>query len=89
MWCYPCRSQGYSEQTEVGERVKVLKCPKTGEYIMLMHTDNLQYKDPVIVMLLPTKLMEPTHFRGLYYLMDSQSVDGIWGLSRIQTAAAI
>lgn len=32
----------------VGERVKVMKCPKTGEYVMLMHADNMDYKDPYI-----------------------------------------
>lgn len=32
----------------VGERVKVMKCPKTGEYVMLMHADDLGYKDPYI-----------------------------------------
>lgn len=30
----------------VGERVKVMKCPATGEYVMYMHADNMQYKDP-------------------------------------------
>lgn len=30
----------------VGERPKVLKCPSTGEYIMIMHSDNMRYKDP-------------------------------------------
>lgn len=30
----------------VGERVKVMRCPKTGEYVMFMHSDNQQYKDP-------------------------------------------
>lgn len=30
----------------VGERPKVLKCPSTGEYIMIMHTDDKRYKDP-------------------------------------------
>ena len=29
----------------IGERPKVMKCPKTGEYIMYMHTDDLKYKD--------------------------------------------
>ena len=32
----------------VGERPKVLKCPATGEYVMLMHSDNLRYKDPCV-----------------------------------------
>ena len=32
----------------IGERVKVLRCPSTGRYVMLMHTDDLRYCDPVI-----------------------------------------
>lgn len=32
----------------VGERVKVMKCPETGEYIMLMHADDMSYNDPYI-----------------------------------------
>lgn len=30
----------------VGERPKVLKSPTTGEYVMIMHSDNMRYKDP-------------------------------------------
>lgn len=32
----------------VGERVKVMKCPATGEYIMFMHADDMGYNDPYI-----------------------------------------
>ena len=32
----------------VGERPKVLKCSQTGEFVMLMHTDDLRYKDPCV-----------------------------------------
>lgn len=32
----------------VGERVKVMKCPSTGEYVMYMHSDDMSYKDPYI-----------------------------------------
>lgn len=32
----------------VGERVKVMKCPRTGEYVMYMHADDMEYKDPYI-----------------------------------------
>lgn len=32
----------------VGERVKVMKCPSTGEFVMYMHADDMQYKDPQI-----------------------------------------
>lgn len=30
----------------VGERVKVMKCPSTGEYVMYMHADDTSYRDP-------------------------------------------
>lgn len=30
----------------VGERPKVLRCPASGEYVMIMHTDDKKYKDP-------------------------------------------
>lgn len=32
----------------VGERVKVMKCPSTGEFVMFMHADDMGYKDPYI-----------------------------------------
>lgn len=32
----------------VGERPKVMKCPKTGEFIMYMHSDNAAYKDQAV-----------------------------------------
>ena len=32
----------------VGERVKVMKCASTGEFIMFMHADDRGYKDPYI-----------------------------------------
>lgn len=32
----------------VGERVKVMKCPFTGEFVMFMHADDMGYKDPYI-----------------------------------------
>ena len=40
--------EGILGPNRVGERVKVMKCPKTGEYIMLMHADDMGYKDPYI-----------------------------------------
>lgn len=44
----PVQSEGRLSKDKVGERPKVLKNPKTGEYIMFMHTDDLNYKDPVV-----------------------------------------
>jgi hypothetical protein len=32
----------------VGERVKVMKCPETGDFVMYMHTDDLKYTDPQV-----------------------------------------
>lgn len=32
----------------IGERVKVMKCPTTGEYVMYMHCDDMGYYDPHI-----------------------------------------
>lgn len=42
----PMQASGLMGPERVGERVKVLKNPKTGEYVMFMHSDNLKYKDP-------------------------------------------
>lgn len=42
----PVQPGGILGPNRVGERVKVMKCPKTGEYVMLMHADSTNYKDP-------------------------------------------
>lgn len=44
----PVQPDGILGPNRVGERVKVMRCPSTGEYIMLMHADDLKYKDPHI-----------------------------------------
>lgn len=44
----PMQKDGIMGPNRVGERVKVMKCPQTGEYVMYMHSDNLKYKDPYI-----------------------------------------
>lgn len=44
----PVQKDGILGPNRVGERVKVMKCPKTGEYVMLMHADDLKYNDPHI-----------------------------------------
>jgi hypothetical protein len=48
----------------VGERPKVLRCPATGEYVMLMHTDNLQYKDPCTCYATSQAITGPYEFQG-------------------------
>lgn len=40
--------EGILGPNRVGERVKVMKCPATGEYVMYMHADDMGYKDPYI-----------------------------------------
>ena len=44
----PVQKDGILGPNRVGERVKVMRCPKTGEYVMLMHADDLKYNDPHI-----------------------------------------
>ena len=42
----PVQPDGLLSPNRVGERVKVMKCPSTGEYIMYMHCDDMKYNDP-------------------------------------------
>ncbi len=44
----PMQPNGILGPNRVGERVKVMKCPSTGEYVMYMHADDMGYKDPYI-----------------------------------------
>ncbi|CAD0002398.1 family 43 glycosylhydrolase [Flavobacterium salmonis] len=44
----PVQKSGKLGPNRIGERPKVMKCPKTGEYIMYMHTDDLKYKDQAV-----------------------------------------
>ncbi len=44
----PVQNNGLMGPNRIGERVKVMKCPTTGEFVMYMHSDNLQYNDPNI-----------------------------------------
>lgn len=48
----------------VGERPKVLRCPKTGEYVMLMHSDDLRYKDPCTCYATSKNITGPYTFKG-------------------------
>jgi hypothetical protein len=44
----PTQPNGLLGPNRVGERVKVMKCPETGEFVMYMHADDRKYKDPHI-----------------------------------------
>lgn len=48
----------------VGERPKVMKCPKTGEFIMFMHADTLTYKDQFVGYAVSKKIKGPYQFKG-------------------------
>lgn len=40
--------EGILGPDRIGERVKVMKCPATGEFVMYMHCDDMKYTDPHI-----------------------------------------
>lgn len=44
----PVQKDGRLGPNRVGERPKVMKSPKTGEFVMFMHTDDIKYKDPCV-----------------------------------------
>ncbi|HKJ40478.1 MAG TPA: family 43 glycosylhydrolase [Sunxiuqinia sp.] len=44
----PQQKEGLLGPDRIGERVKVMKCPETGEFVMYMHTDDRKYNDPHI-----------------------------------------
>lgn len=44
----PQQPSGLLGPNRIGERVKVMKCPETGEFVMYMHTDDTKYNDPHI-----------------------------------------
>jgi hypothetical protein len=44
----PVQSDGLLGPNRVGERVKVMRCPHTGEFVMFMHADDRKYTDPLI-----------------------------------------
>ena len=44
----PVQADGRLGPDRVGERPKVMKCPKTGEFVMFMHTDDSRYTDPAV-----------------------------------------
>lgn len=48
----------------IGERVKVMKCPKTNEYVMFMHTDDSGYKDQCVGYATSKNVAGPYTFKG-------------------------
>ncbi|MCC9064752.1 family 43 glycosylhydrolase [Flavobacterium piscisymbiosum] len=60
----PVQRSGKLGPNRVGERVKVMKSPKTGEYVMYMHADTLTYKDQFVGYAVSKKIKGPYEFKG-------------------------
>lgn len=60
----PVQDTGKLGPDRVGERVKVMKCPTTGEYVMYMHADTLGYTDPFVGYATSQTITGPYTFRG-------------------------
>ncbi|HEX7906007.1 MAG TPA: family 43 glycosylhydrolase [Chitinophagaceae bacterium] len=60
----PVQQAGKLGPDRVGERVKVMKCPATGEYIMYMHVDTLGYKDQFVGYATSKAITGPYQFQG-------------------------
>jgi hypothetical protein len=60
----PVQKSGKLGVNSVGERCKVMKCPKTGEYVMYMHADTLTYKDQFVGYAISKKITGPYEFKG-------------------------
>ncbi len=60
----PQQPSGKLGINRVGERPKVLKCPKTGEYVMFMHVDTLGYKDQFVGYATSKTITGPYVFHG-------------------------
>jgi len=60
----PVQKSGKLGPSRIGERVKVMKCPKTGEFVMYMHADTLTYKDQFVVYAVSKQITGPYEFKG-------------------------
>ena len=60
----PVQVSGALGPNSVGERVKVMKCHKTGEFVMYMHSDSLGYKDQYVGYATSANITGPYKFKG-------------------------
>lgn len=60
----PVQNSGRLAANRVGERAKVMKCPKTGEFVMFMHTDSTNYKDQCVGYAISKTITGPYVFKG-------------------------
>ena len=60
----PVQADGLLGPRRVGERPKVVHCPQTGKYIMLMHCDDMRYKDQHVGLAEADSVVGPYKFLG-------------------------
>ncbi len=78
----PVQLSGLMGPNRVGERVKVMKCPATGEFVMYMHSDNLLYKDPNIAYATCKTINGEYEFKGAL-LFDGKQIKR-WDMGAFQ-----
>jgi hypothetical protein len=60
----PVQDTGRMGVSYVGERPKVMRCPKTGEFILYFHADSLGYKSQYVGYATSKTITGPYHFQG-------------------------
>ncbi|PXY46617.1 family 43 glycosylhydrolase [Flavobacterium hydrophilum] len=60
----PLQKSGKLGPNRVGERPKIMKCIKTGEFVMFMHADTLTYKDQFVGYAVSKNIKGPYQFKG-------------------------
>ena len=77
------QQDGRMGPARVGERPKVLRCPKTGEYVMLMHTDNLPIEARDGVLSIPEYREQWNPLTGHPAAIDGKTVGKQWKSARV------
>lgn len=85
----PVQPTGKLGPNRVGERVKVMRCPGTGEYVMFMHVDSTDYKDQFTGYATSGNITGPYLFQGPCSSTANPPGNGTWALSRIGTEAVM
>lgn len=68
----PPNQQGRLSGAEcIGERPKVMKCPKTGEFILYMHADSNGYRSPAVEYAVAKHITGPYVYKGRLPFGDS------------------
>jgi hypothetical protein len=66
----PLQDGGILGPGRIGERVKVMRCPSTGKYMMYMHCDDLGYTDPHIGLAVSDTIAGEYRFQGALHYRD-------------------